>query len=318
MPNLAMRSPATQFSADDLELSWPLGGEREVVAVPEEKLTLRIKRRIAEGHIVITDDKPTKKAAEARVYRLLTGEEARKKMAEPAGPVTRVVYHPATPKDEQDYQLEVQTAQMDSDTFLAAQEERARAAEEAHAAIVERQVEAEKAAAEAAASAEAEDEGDDPLAESRRRTEEANAESAAAYDEAFMEREKERQSLEDDEMKSSEKAAAAAAKEAAESEPDTSDEDKAFMEQEKARQKAEEALEKERAKAAKAAAKVDAETEKTSIGYAGKTDPVVEISSVGRRVGATITPADKALKPAATKKSTKKAAASKDTATEAE
>ena len=60
MPNLAMRQPGTQFSGDGLDLSWPIGGEREVIAVADEELTLRVRRRIAEGQIVITDDKATK------------------------------------------------------------------------------------------------------------------------------------------------------------------------------------------------------------------------------------------------------------------
>lgn len=108
MPNLAMRRPGTQFSADDIDLSWPIGGEREVRAVPEEKMTLRVRRRIAEGSIQITDDKPTPSHDnDAREYVLLTGEEARRRMAEPAGPVTRVVYHQSTPEDERGYNVEV-------------------------------------------------------------------------------------------------------------------------------------------------------------------------------------------------------------------
>lgn len=150
MPNLAMRQPGSQFSGDGIDLSWPIGGEREVLAVPDEDMTLRIRRRIAEGQIVITDDKPTKSAdTDAREYKLLTGEEARKRMAEPAGPVTRVVYHPATPADEREFNLEVQSVEGESEIFKKSQAEAAAAAEEKSAAIAKAQAEAEKAALEA-------------------------------------------------------------------------------------------------------------------------------------------------------------------------
>ena len=144
MANLAMRLPGTQFSADNLDLSWPLGGEREVKSVPDEGMSLRIKLRIAEGNIVIVDDEPTEVlGSQAREYRLLTGAEARAHMAEPAGPVTRVVYHPATPEDEREYQLEVQEVQTESDRFIETQREQAEADQAAHAEIGRRQSEAE-------------------------------------------------------------------------------------------------------------------------------------------------------------------------------
>ena len=147
MANLAMRLPGTQFSADNLDLSWPLGGEREVKFVPDEGMSLRIKLRIAEGNIVIVDDEPTEVlGSQAREYRLLTGAEARAHMAEPAGPVTRVVYHPATPEDEKDYQLEVQEVQTESDRFIETQRSQAEAAEAEHADIARRQSEFEAAA----------------------------------------------------------------------------------------------------------------------------------------------------------------------------
>lgn len=147
MPNLAMRLPGTMFSGDGLDVSWPLGGEREVVAKTEEEMTLRIRQRIAEGNIVIVDDAPTKGPDnQSREYRLLTGDEAREHMAEPAGPVTRVVYHPATPDDEKEYQLEVKEVQADSPLYVASQQAAAEAAEAAHAEVARRQADAEKAA----------------------------------------------------------------------------------------------------------------------------------------------------------------------------
>lgn len=143
-----MRRAGTQFSADRLDLAWPLGGEREVVAFAEEDMTLRIKRRIAEGHIVIVDDAPTHETdLQARVYRLLTGDEARAHKAEPAGPVTRIVYHPATPEDQREYQLAVQEVQTESDRFVEAQAAALVAEDERRAEIVALQVEAEKKAA---------------------------------------------------------------------------------------------------------------------------------------------------------------------------
>jgi hypothetical protein len=273
MPNLAMREPGHQFSGDGLDLSWPQSGEREIVAWPEEKMTLRIKRRIAEGQIVITNDKPTKSAeGTARTYTLLTGEDARKRMAEPAGPVTRVVYEPAVPGDEQDYQLHVQEVQTQSLRAIEAQEAAAKVAEERHAAIGKAQAEAEKAADAKAKAAAKEEVEPDPLAERLRLTEAANADYLAAKDAAFMEREKARQKLENEWMTSSPAEAAP--------EPDNSEEDAAFMEREKARQKLEAEGQKERAAETKA---VQEAAEKTpSTGYAGKTDPYVEVTGGGR------------------------------------
>lgn len=189
-----MRQPGSQFSGDGIDLSWPIGGEREVLAVPDEDMTLRIRRRIAEGQIVITDDKPTGTAdSGAREYKLLTGEEARKRMAEPAGPVTRVVYHPATPEDEKYWNPEVQSVQPDQATVAEQQAERQRVAEEKSAAITKAQVEAERAAAEAQAAEAPVDEAPDARME---RTMEAAADYMAKRDAAFMERETERQKQE--------------------------------------------------------------------------------------------------------------------------
>lgn len=295
MPNLAMRQPATQFSADGLDLSWPLGGDREVVAWPDEKMSLRIKRRIAEGSIVIVDDKPTKTIEQnTREYRLLTGEEARERMAEPAGPVTRVVYHPATPEDEREYQREVQDVVTESPRAIEAREAAAAAAEERHAATVKAQIKAEK---EAAKNADDDaDEEPDPIAERIQQAVEANADHLAAQEKEFMEREKERQKEEADNLKHF-------AKNAKVDDNEDADDagDKAFMEAEKARQKQEAKVEKERQKAATATAEEAEKTEKQSEGYAGKTDPYVGVSNAGARYGTGTTPADKASAPKAEK-----------------
>ena len=301
-----MRQPATQFSADGLDLSWPLGGEREVVAVPEDALTLRIRLRIAEGHIVIVNDEATKKIDEGvPANRLMTGEDARKHMAEPAGPVTRIVYAPA--EEDREYQIEVQDARMDSPLYEESVKARAEAAEAAHAEIGKRQAKAEKEAEKAAKEA-AKDAEPDPLAEQIKRNAEANAEYLAAQDKAFMEREKERQKLEKELLENAPKPP---------KEPKGDNEaDKAFMEAEKARQKEEARVEKEREKAAKEAAKAAEETEKKSTGYAGKTDPVVEVSPVGRKAGTGVTAGDRANSPSAEPKAEKNSDADSDTKSE--
>lgn len=258
MPNLAMRQPGTQFSADGLDLSWPIGGEREVVAWPDENMTLRIRRRIAEGQISITDDAPTKSVANtAREYRLLTGEEARKHFLEPAGPVTRVVYEPGVEVSPDDYQREVQTVQDPSARFIEAQAEAMKAAEERSAEIAKRQVAAEKAAAKKAAATK-DDEEEDPLAERLRRTEEASAEWHAQREADFMEREKARQKLE------AEYGTIAPTPDedtSAAPEPDTTADDEAVMAAEKVRQAEEKKVEAERKEAAEAAEKAEASSD---------------------------------------------------------
>jgi hypothetical protein len=282
MPNLAMRRPGTQFSADGLDLAWPLGGEREVVAVPDENLTIRIRRRIAEGSIQIVDDKPTKEVDnQARVYRLLTGEEARKHFEEPAGPVTRVVYHPATPDDEKDRQLEVQVAQDQSDRAREAAADRVRQAEEEQAARTKRQVAAEKKAAKAAKEADDDEDEDDPIAQRLNQATQANEDWWKQREEEFMTRERARQEIENEQLDAVKKAqkkrgdgttvANVGGVEVVTSEPDTADQEKAAMAAEKERQMEEKAVEKERQKEAKDAAKNAVEGEP----WAGKTSPFV-------------------------------------------
>lgn len=289
MPNLAMRQPGTQFSGDGIDLSWPIGGEREVVKVADEDVSIRIRRRIAEGQIVITDDKPTKQAdSDARVYKLLTGEEARARMAEPAGPVTRVVYHPATPEDEKYWNPTIQSLETESETFKQAQAVRAQVAEEEHAALTQRQIDAEKAAAEAATD-EPEDE-DDPIAIRLKRTEEASAEWLAERERSFMERETARQEEEAYTLKAfdaankkiakANKASTKVGDATVTSSPDSSEQDKAVMEAEKTREAAEKELEAQRQEEAKKAAESDAPVVDP---LAGKTDPYIAEPTGGAR-----------------------------------
>lgn len=197
MPNLAMRQPGSQFTEGVTAISWPIGGEREVVAVPDEDMTLRIRRRIAEGQIVITDDKPTTSAdTDAREYKLLTGEEARKRIAEPAGPVTRVVYRPAVPEDDEEVTLEIPS--IETDPVIVKEQAAEREAEDRSAALAKEKAEAEHAAAVAKADAEAkasEVPVEEPVKEPATPRAERTQEGAAAYlarrDEAFMKRETE-------------------------------------------------------------------------------------------------------------------------------
>lgn len=194
MPNLAMRQPGTLFVGDGVDLSWPIGGDREVIAVDEDKMSLRIRRQIAEGHIAIVDDKPTKKAeGDAREYKLLTGEEARKVFDEPAGPVTRVIYEPVEFEEHT-----VESAMFDplSERAKKSMEAAAKAAEENSQAIAKRQAAAEKQAAKEASEAKPEEEVPDPIAERMKQSLEAQHEAALEADKAFMEKETERQKLE--------------------------------------------------------------------------------------------------------------------------
>jgi hypothetical protein len=144
--NIAMRRPGTQFSGDGLSLSWPLGGERQVVSFPPEKRTPRIIQRIAQGQIIEVNDEPTDVAGdEARSYRLLTGDEARAHKAEPAGPVVRFIY---TREDGSTVNAESQLVD-ETDEYKKGQEKAAQFAAEQRQAEIDRQIAAEKEAAEA-------------------------------------------------------------------------------------------------------------------------------------------------------------------------
>jgi hypothetical protein len=91
--NLAMAREGSQVSMDGVDLSWPLGGERQVIKQPEN-LSYRLRERILAGTIVETDDAVTKPAPglDEGQRRLMTGDEAREYREIPAGPVTRLQF----------------------------------------------------------------------------------------------------------------------------------------------------------------------------------------------------------------------------------
>lgn len=71
-----------------ISISWPHGGQREVVEVGDQPPGGRFRDAVAQGYLVEVDDEPTKPSGPAETpYVLYTGEEARAKLAEPAGPV---------------------------------------------------------------------------------------------------------------------------------------------------------------------------------------------------------------------------------------
>ncbi len=90
--NIAMAREGTQFTADGISISWPWNGVRQVMRIPAPDRPLSFRRRVAEGHIVETDLPATDVYEPGKIsdYRLLTGEEARRHKAIPAGPVIPV------------------------------------------------------------------------------------------------------------------------------------------------------------------------------------------------------------------------------------
>lgn len=85
---LAMAKVGHQYSRGGISLSWPHGGDREVKAF-KNPLPYDVERAILAGHIVRVTSPVTKEDAPPPKQRLLTGAEARARMAEPAGPVYR-------------------------------------------------------------------------------------------------------------------------------------------------------------------------------------------------------------------------------------
>lgn len=62
MANLRMARQGTSFTEGDFGIAWGLGpgAVREVVDIPENKRTGRLRGRIASGYIEETDEEPTK------------------------------------------------------------------------------------------------------------------------------------------------------------------------------------------------------------------------------------------------------------------
>jgi hypothetical protein len=95
--NLTMAKPGHAVTMDGLHLSWPHGGEREIVYFPPKMRSRRIQNRIVNGVIMETDDPPTGPTIDVvQAPKLFTGEEARKLRAQPAGEVTRSQADPET------------------------------------------------------------------------------------------------------------------------------------------------------------------------------------------------------------------------------
>jgi len=84
--NLAMAREGTQFSGDGVNLSWGLGGPREISPKPEF-LSRRLQLRIANGYIVETDDEATVPLPEDRHSKVLFGDRAREVFDQPPGQV---------------------------------------------------------------------------------------------------------------------------------------------------------------------------------------------------------------------------------------
>jgi hypothetical protein len=83
----AMGNPKTLFVGDGISLSWPWGGQREVVEIDDadfpEGLPPRVRARIAEGSIVEVDLPVTNELRTVAPQRLYEGEEARAILAQP-------------------------------------------------------------------------------------------------------------------------------------------------------------------------------------------------------------------------------------------
>jgi hypothetical protein len=84
----AMAQEGSAFIRDGVDLSWPQGGQREVVELESDDLSTAFKMRLMNGVIAEVEDEATKLAVEPTPYRVYEGEEARRVMEEPAGPVT--------------------------------------------------------------------------------------------------------------------------------------------------------------------------------------------------------------------------------------
>lgn len=100
--NLKMAREGSQFAGDGVNLSWPLGGNREISPKPEF-LSRRLQLRIANGSILETDEEATVELPETEISRILTGQAARDRMAEPGTPRVLAevrLYDPDPAKDK--------------------------------------------------------------------------------------------------------------------------------------------------------------------------------------------------------------------------
>jgi hypothetical protein len=93
---IAMATEGTMYARDGVELSWPKGGQREVIELPADRRPYPVQLRITNGVIVEVDGPATPRAQRVLRPTVLTGPEARRVRSEPAGPVTRRVYERAT------------------------------------------------------------------------------------------------------------------------------------------------------------------------------------------------------------------------------
>ena len=87
---LTMAREGSLVAFENVSLSWPMGGIREVIDLPEDKRGPRLKRNIFDGRVIETD-LPVTAPGDAPAPRLLQGEEALRHFEEPAGPTVRVV-----------------------------------------------------------------------------------------------------------------------------------------------------------------------------------------------------------------------------------
>lgn len=94
MPNLTMGHEGHQFHGDGVSLSWPKGGERQVVPAPDAPLSLRIKQRIAEGQIRYTDEEPNRPAW-VNPASLITGRTGGRRRRQSVPPVIEVTEVPS-------------------------------------------------------------------------------------------------------------------------------------------------------------------------------------------------------------------------------
>ena len=101
----AMGNPKTLFVGDGISLSWPWGGQREVIEIDDadfpEGLPPRFRARIAEGSIAEVDLPVTNELRTVAPQKLYSGAEARAILAEPAGDPFMTQLDPITGQPKQ-------------------------------------------------------------------------------------------------------------------------------------------------------------------------------------------------------------------------